>query len=100
MRFAWVCLAVALAGCETGSGGNDLGVCSTVCRCLGALPSQERVCVEECLDTAALFASRACEACVFENASSCSHMGERCFASGLCSDPDPEPPPGRPDAGF
>ena len=95
MRFAWVCLAVALAaGCETGTGSNALGVCSTVCRCAaGGLPSEQRACVEVCLDDAVFLATPTCETCVFENASSCTRMVQECFVGGACDGPEPDPGP-------
>jgi hypothetical protein len=97
MRFAWVCLAVALAaGCETGTGGNQLGICSTVCRCAaGGLPSEQDACVEQCLGFPSFFVTPLCETCVFENASSCVRMEQECFENGLCDGRDPpEPDPG------
>lgn len=99
MRFAWVCLAVALAtGCETGTGSNELGVCSTVCRCAaGALPSEQSACIEECLDIASFVATRECEACVFENVSSCTRMERLCFATTVCGGSAPEPDPDQPN---
>ncbi|HWO25920.1 MAG TPA: hypothetical protein VNO30_44605 [Kofleriaceae bacterium] len=97
MRFAWVCLAAMLgiAGCETGTGNNELGICSTLCRCSSGLPSQQRACIDECLEIAGSLSTRACETCVFENATSCEHMAKRCFQSQVCdfSDPEPEPDP-------
>jgi hypothetical protein len=102
MRFAWVCLAITLglAGCETGTGSNELGVCTTACRCFAGLPGQQRACVDECLAVAGFFATRACETCIFENADSCAHMEERCFVDDVCAPPDdpvPEPDPVPPD---
>lgn len=92
---ALAALAVALAGCEAGTGDNTLGVCSTVCRCTaGALPSQQRACLDQCLQVPVPDSS-ACEACVFENADVCTHLLERCFASfgdPCLSGPGPEPP--------
>ena len=101
MRFAWVCLAamlglgLGLVGCETGSGNNELGICSTLCRCSPGLPSQQRACVDQCLEIAGSLSTQACETCIFENAKSCGHMAERCFLSQVCelSDPDPDPEP-------
>jgi hypothetical protein len=97
-RFVRVCLAIALAGCETGGAGNALGLCSTVCRCLEQLPSQQRACVDECLAQGVVDeAPAACEACVFEHASSCEDLLTRC--EDPCSpqpvpdDPTPPPPP-------
>jgi hypothetical protein len=97
-RFVWVCLAIALVGCEAGGGvRNALGLCSTVCRCAAGLPGQQQACVDECvdeIDTVAI--PSACERCVFQNASSCTDLFETCFDGGPC-DPDPEPPVPVPD---
>jgi hypothetical protein len=103
MRFAWVYLAVALAGCETGPGGNDLGVCSAVCRCAAPpLPGQQRTCVDECLgEIDLLVVPTACEECVFANSSSCPHLIDTCFGNtGPCRISQPDPTPGGSDAGF
>jgi hypothetical protein len=103
MSLPWVCLAAALAaalaGCEAEAGDNTLGVCSAVCRCTaGALPSQQRACMDQCLQVPIL-ASSACEVCVFENANVCTHLIDRCFSAigdpclpGPGPDPGPVPP--------
>jgi len=101
MSVPWVCLAAALAaalaGCEAGAGDNTLGLCTAMCRCTaGALPSQQRACLDQCLQVPVLDSS-ACEACIFENADVCTHLLDRCFASlgDAClpgPDPRPEPP--------
>jgi hypothetical protein len=103
MRLAWLCLALALAGCTTGPAGNQLGLCTTVCRCTIGLPSQQRACVDECLQES-FFASvpNACETCVLESAPACTRIAG-CFASDSVCAPlaDPDiPQPGGPDAGF
>lgn len=98
-RFVWVWLAgaLALAGCDAGGQGNQLGVCSTVCRCAaGALPGQQRTCVTECLgDVDVARVPQACVECVFENADSCTDLTAVCFENnGPC---EPEPPQPVPD---
>src|SRR5689334_16521884 len=102
MRFAWVCLAVALAACQTGAGGNELGLCSAVCRCaVSQLPAEQRACLDQCVrDADTSRVTDACEECVFENSQSCTHMMERCFASGGACRPQPEPFPGAADTGL
>ena len=95
-RFVWVWLAVALAGCESGAAGNELGLCSAVCRCESQLPGQQQACVDECVQEAELaLLSSACERCVFENSSSCEDLMTKC--EDPCSPPRPLPEPGGPE---
>ncbi len=96
-RLVWVCLAIALAGCQTGGAGNALGLCTAVCRCAeGQLPSQQRACVEQCVSQSDVReAPLACEECVFENDSSCRDLIQVCFDfNGPCNQPGPDPGPG------
>jgi hypothetical protein len=102
MRFAWVCLALALVGCTTGQGSNQLGLCSTVCNCTGGLPIQQRACVDECVRTGMFaFVSPTCETCVFEGAPMCTRVAGCLGEGGSCTGllfPDAElPVPDRPD---
>lgn len=97
-RFAWVGLAIALAGCEPGAAGNELGLCSAVCRCTNGLPGQQRACVDTCVAEAELEQlSSACVECVFESSASCTDLVSACFDGGPCSAPgsppiEPDPP--------
>jgi hypothetical protein len=94
-RLVWVCLAIALAGCEAGGAGNARGLCTAVCRCVaeGALPNQQRECVEECVaDIDIAQVAPTCEECVFEHSRSCNDLFEVCIFGGACSDPDPPQP--------
>jgi hypothetical protein len=102
MRSAWVCLAIALAACDASPAEDLPGLCSAVCRCTASLPGQQRACVDQCIDDTSMLAiTDECAQCVRENAASCSHLADRCFADGGACRPQPDPfPGGFPDAQF
>lgn len=100
-RFASICvgLVLAIAGCAPAASGNEESLCTVVCRCqAGGLPSQQRACVDACVEDADLGAvTDACVACIFVNADSCTTLFETCDSA---CDRDDEPEPGQPDAAF
>jgi hypothetical protein len=60
------------------------------------LPGQQRACVDECVDELSVVnLSSACEACVFENSSSCEDLLTKC--DDPCSNPRPIPQDGTVD---
>src|SRR5688572_10491025 len=85
-RSAWVCLAFVLAGCAAGPVNDELGLCSSVCRCAVPLAGAQRTeCVETCLDVSPF--PPACGRCVLETTSACGDMLATCFLGGPCDPP-------------
>jgi hypothetical protein len=107
-RLAWgpglaIALALAIAGCSPQAEGNETGLCTVVCRCMGGLPHQQKECVAECVgDSNVSEASNACVECVFVNSNRCTDLIQECFINnGPCDEPNPEPDPGgSPDAAI
>lgn len=106
-RLAWgpglaIAFALAIAGCSPQAEGNETGLCTVVCRCLGGLPHQQKECVAECVGEGEVSeASNACVECVFVNSNRCTNLIEECFINGPCGDDTPEPDPGgNPDAAI
>ena len=95
-RLAWgpgLAIALALAGCAPEAEGNETGLCTTVCRCLGGLPGQQRECVAECVgDSDVRQVSNACVECVFVNSNMCTDLIQDCFLDGPCAQPTRIPP--------
>lgn len=104
-RLAWgpglaIALALAIAGCSTQAEGNETGLCTAVCRCMGGLPNQQRACVAECVtDSDVSEVSNACVECVFVNSNMCTDLIQECFLDGPCGQPTPDPA-GNPDAAI
>lgn len=110
-RLAWgpglaIAFALALGGCSTDAQSNETGLCTSVCRCAGGLPSQQRECVAECVGEGVFRqASNACQQCVLSNTStlgcSITELAQDCFINGPCmiTGEDDDPQPGLPDAG-
>lgn len=105
-RLAWgpglaIALALAIAGCSPQAEGNETGLCTVVCRCLGGLPHQQRECVAECVgESGVREASNACVECVFVNSNRCTDLIQECFVDGPCDEPSDPIDDGPPDAAI
>lgn len=103
-RLAWgpglaIALALVIAGCSTQAEGNETGLCTVVCRCLGGLPNQQRECVSECVsEDGVREASNACVECVFVNSNKCTDLIQECFVDGPCDEQTDPIDDGPPDA--
>jgi hypothetical protein len=72
------------AACDPSPEQQARDVCTAVCDCTSASPSQVNACVDECVEEIPAALPQACVQCVYQYSQTCSDLFEECITSDLC----------------